>query len=310
MTTIILKDNCLVADRRMLVNAGNANVIVGVRDEAKIYKLPYCLYGLSGFEFEIDKDSSMKKMFDNVVATLCALTYICEENKEKDAMIRNGTGWTKSQLTLVQYRASLMVTLIGEYFAQSLFKTGKHLVIVTKYKTLLFENSKFDTYDTNETIVLGSGKKMTHLLLDKGTPFEEIYHVLRSTGVPTGTKLDKFHLNELPDFFPPIDNVNFYSTIDFYHSTTIKKEFKEGLIPKLTYDRSKCTVVEIIATFISMGKVKNGRYHFYKDAISNWDQASLKNKHIKLLESVCKIMQIPFDEYLNIKKDMDHAHSV
>jgi hypothetical protein len=300
MTTIIAQKKQLVADRRQVVNGVKAGII-GVRDEAKIYKLPYCFYGTSGFVVDGKIGGYAKSLFDANIAALCALSFLCEKEKQKDAMIMEQTGWSRKDYSAFQNRVSAMRDMIGREFARDLNTHSQKLLIMTHQITMLVTND-FVTAHTDETVVLGSGEEMVHVLLDHGLPYEEVYPALRASGVPTGATFDVLSLEkDLPSLFPPLSHPNLIAIIKVMMNDRINRQVKNGAMKEDTAARVRYVLVEDLVTLVLLGDVKRNKWYFRKDPICNWKDIDLVMKHKKLFQRMCGLVKVEFEDYLKAK---------
>lgn len=307
MTTIIAQKKQLVADRRQVVNAVKAG-IVGIRNESKIHKLPYCLYGTAGFVINEKVGGYSKTLFDANLAALCALTYICEKEKQKDTMFLEQTGWSKKDYTNFQGRIDGMRGVVGLEFARDLTRNSQSIVVMTHYNTMIVSDV-FTTALNDEVVVLGSGMEMTHVLLDHGVPYEEIYPALRSSGIPTGSTFEMLTLEkDLPHLFPPLSDYRLHAIISVMVDNKLRRQVKNNLLQKETEARARYVLVEDLATLSMLGKVKEKRWYFNKNAVGNWSDINTVMKHRVKLESMCKLVKVKFEDYLEARKESKNEY--
>lgn len=298
MTTIIAKDKCLVADRRVVVNAIKQGII-GVRDAVKIQKLPYCIYGISGFEKSLEVGGYSPILFSNTIATLCALNYLCVDNKEREKVIMEGTGWSRKMFLRFRSKARIAHEAVGKDFATTLMEYRQNLIILTHENILLLQDGIFTRAEHSESVVLGSGAKMAHILLDHNVPYEEIYPALRSCGIPTGAVFDKFCLDDLDkSLVPPLSEPNFTAMISVATSDKIKEALSKGEISEKVATDTYHGMVDLIATLLTIGKVKNKRWYFSKKAVADWRDVEAIVKNMEIISLACNMMRVCEKEYI------------
>lgn len=302
MTTIIAKNRELIADRRQVVNAA-ATGIIGVRDEGKIHKLPYCLYGMCGFEMTDIGPRIDPIVFQQSIATICALTAFANDasnsDKRIDQIFLEQSGWTEEQYENFQRHARLMRDIIAEQFSTDLWNHGQGLLIMTHQAVMMLNEGKFAVYSVKEPVVLGSGVTMVQILLDHGISCEEIYPMLRRHGVPTGTTFDVFSLDkDLPFAMPPMSNTTMLVYISIYIRRSLRSSLKSGKITKETRIESLCMLVENIARFMALGKVSRNKWIFNKKSIPEINSVEIIHKNKTLIEKACSIAKVKYQTFL------------
>lgn len=302
MTTIIAKDKCLIADRRVVVNAIKQGII-GVRDAIKIKKLPYCIYGISGFERSPEVGGYSTMLFDNSIATLCALNYLCVGKSDRQKVIMEGTGWTEKMYDHFRNKARKVFNAVGKEFATKLFDHGQSVIITTHDNILLFQNGSITIAEHSEIVVMGSGSKTAHILLDHSVPIEEVYSVLRSSGMPTGAVIDKLCLSDLDEkLVPNLRDPYFAAMIANSARSRIKKEISMKILPADMNTKVKYIAVDVIATLLTIGQVKNKRWYYSKKAVADWRDVIAIANNGKAIKIACDLMEVNEAEYILSKE--------
>ena len=301
MTTIIARNGELVADRRKVVN-GRRVGIIGVRNEAKIHKLPYCIYGITGFETDESVGIGRGDYFlKSALATLFALSYICEKNKEKDEMLLEKTGWTRPDYTRFRIQLAEIRNVIGTQLAKELQEAGQGVIAMGLFNTIHIQNGTYLTIPITDTVVGGCGTTEASILLDNGRSYKEIYHMLRTSGAPTGIEFDVLSVEkDLDKLFPPLSDPGFIRTIGVISRMAIKREKAQGddvREKEVTY-----ALVEVMATFLMMGRVRDGKWRFFKDPVLKWISADLIKKHYRVFKIACDTCKVKFEDYLKTKE--------
>lgn len=277
VTTIIAQGKTFTADRRKVINYHKVGM-VGIRDEAKISKTPYGLIGTTGFEFSGAKDAKIYKEYHQKLAILAILTY-CSDQRFFELPIykamKHANKGEEYAASFFNWRTNMRNwrDILGRHFAKDIVEWKAGFIMMLHERTLVGDEDGFLTYDNRDAVIVGSGKKMATILLDHGVPKPEIYHALRQSGVPTGTKIDEFTIEkDLPDLFPPITDLSFQMAFTTHGLRSITKDKKDGVI-----DADKALVAHeeltaAVATWLSFGELKKGVFHFNKDLpIFDWD---------------------------------------
>jgi hypothetical protein len=293
MTTIIARNGELVADRRKVVNYRKAGVI-GIRDEAKIYKTDYCLYGISGFELSEDiADFGMPKiLMMRRLATLCALSYVVEGSDDFEKQLLELPGVTTKDVDDLIGKLKPTRNILGGVVARELNEQAMGLVAMTHYNTMHLNNGEFLSMPNKDTVVTGSGMKMACILLDHNFSYDELYPAMRVAGIPTGEKYDKLTLEkDLPRMVPPLSDEQFHRTIVRLFNKSERREKREGILTAEAAMQARGALAEAIATLMSLGKVnKRGRWTYSKKPIFDW--TSDKAKESLFFKKACKMLGV------------------
>lgn len=296
MTTIIARNKVLVGDRRKMVNYRKLDV-VGVRDEPKIYKEPFCLYGLSGFE-SVEGGMQFglsKKMLLRRLATLFALSYY-SESYEKAKLLHGLPGASPMMIMDLMNTWGQMRTIMGMQVARELEKHSQSMVAMGLFNTMHFSNGEFLTMTNTDTVLLGAGLRHAAILIDNGYSYDQIYPSLRRAGVPTGETYDKFTVeDDLRDLMPPISHPALARTIATLMRRSIRWEIEKGMLTPEKAVGARRALAENIATMLSLGNTLRGDYWvFSKKPIWYWDTPKLrKNRHYQL---ACHLVGIKPEE--------------
>ncbi|BAW19155.1 hypothetical protein [Ralstonia phage RP12] len=265
----------LVADRRKVVNYFKVGMI-GLRDEPKITKTPYCLYGTTGFEFSPHEvGANAKTTFEQKLSVICALNFFTEDRFTKHRMfktIKDIRAFARFRLTCRRIR-----DLIGHRLSKDMDADGSGLLVMTHENTFVGDGKGWSKYSNQEALIVGSGKKMAAILLDHGVPTEEIYYALRLSGCPTGTTIDTFTVkDDLTDDFPPVCDETFLDAMHIFAQAQIKKELKDGACTEVEANMVRKSITEMIAAFLSMGKMKDGKVSFSRNPMFGFSTPEAK----------------------------------
>lgn len=283
MTTIIARNGELVADRRKVVNYRKTGVI-GIRDEPKIYKTDFCLYGISGFELseEIADFGMPKVLMMRRLATLFALSYVVEGSDDFEKQLLEIPGVTTKHVDDLIGKLKPARNILGGVVARELEEQAMGLVAMGPYNTMHLNNGEFLSMPNKDTVVTGSGAKMACILLDHNYSYDELYPALRAAGIPTGEKYDKLTLEkDLPKLFPPLDDEQFHRMILRLFNKSERHEKKLSMLTDQAAIEARGALAEAIATLMSLGKVnKRGRWVFSKKPIFDWSSdAARRSPH-------------------------------
>lgn len=277
MTTIIAIQGKLVADRRKAVNYFKAG-IVGVRDEPKIHKLPFCIYGTTGFELLRNaKDKLVHQAFEKKLAMIFGLTYFCDAAFLKHPLVK-ASGAEEKFVSSFRKRAKALRDIIGHQLADEMESGSKGVIAMGLKDTIIASDREFQVFSNQEPLVLGSGKKAAIILLDHGWSFERIYNALRESGCPTGETFDILDTRtELVDSFPPVTDNNFiYGLINAMNTAWNSESYSKRNPTPEEHQLEKDKLAELIAIFLSFGKLENGMMVFSKTPIFNFTTPEAK----------------------------------
>lgn len=266
MTTIIAQNGKLAADRRKAVNHYKTGII-GVRNESKIVKLPFCLYATMGYDLPSDtvgEENVIKDRVTQQLAVLFALSYFCGKRFYKTPLYRY---LKESKIPTAEFSINVrsLRLIIGKFVSIEMDEAGRGLLAMDGHTTLFMEHGNFNAYNNKEIITAGSGRKVASILIDKGWKLEDIYKAVRTSGAPTGAEFEVYDTRkEFADEFPPIGSLDFL----LMFSALIKSYAKNGVAEKnLTPETANnllLTLTTVIAGFMSIGKLHNGKVIFNK----------------------------------------------
>lgn len=294
MTTIIARNRELVGDRRKLINARKLGV-VGVRDEAKIHKTPFCFYGISGWEVDDNLKIGMPKFkMLRRLSVLFTLSYIASDDEEKDRYLLENLGWDKRVYELFKEAMGDMRNLMGNAFAHELNEFGQHLVAMGQYETIHIQGKEFLALPNFDTVILGAGDKMAAVLLDNGLSYDEIYHTLRTHAIPTGIKYDVLNVDrDLPKMIPNFSDSMFIKVMVLLFNKALAREKKQNIIKDAQHEiDARYVMAARMAVFMAMGKIVRGKWKFNRnipDVFSFKDPISFKNKFYR---EACEMLKI------------------
>lgn len=276
MTTLIAKDGELFGDRRKVINYLR-NGIIGIRNEPKIIKLPFCLYGLSGYDLAAgapNKDA-IQERFEHKLAVICALDYFGSELFLKHA-------FHKAFKNLPNFRSFVGACIrlrnkLGKALAKDLQEQCAHLIMLTHSHTFVIDNASWLQYDNNETLIIGAGKKAAAIFIDHNLPMSELYYALRSQGCPTGPTFDRLSVKEdLGAAFPPICDEDFLQVLTFFSKATFRKELRAEAVSKEEYEENLEGLAKIVAAFLTMGELKDNTFYFSDKPNFDYDSEEAK----------------------------------
>lgn len=297
MTTIIARNRELVADRRKVVNYRKAGV-VGIRDEPKIYKTPFCLYGISGFEMgEALEDFGMPKLLMmRRLATLFALSYLVEGGDEVEKELLKLPGATDRLVTDLIDNLKSIRNICGVQVAKELDQVEMGIVAMGPFTTLHMASGEFLAMKNIDTVVLGSGVKMTSILLDHNLSYDEIYPALRRSGMPSGEKYDLLSVeHDLPKAYPPISDPQIMRMVARLWRKSELTELKAKTLTPEQMHTARGALAETLATLLSLGRItKRNRWVWSKKPIFSWKEPE-KRKHI-FFTTACKAVGVKEDE--------------
>lgn len=260
MTTLIAMHGELYGDRRKLVNYLK-NGIVGVRDENKIRKHPYCLYGVMGFEFADqikDKNPVLGKYFEHWLTIIAALDYFTDDLFTEHRFAK--TTSDKEGLLYFRITCGALRNMVGKYVAKELEAKGSGLIILTRGRGFVADPEGWVSFNHDDPIVVGIGKTMAAILIDHNTPIAEIYHALRISGCPTGTSFDKLTVSDdLHVDFPPVCEDPFLAIMSTLVMSVAMQRLKEEVFTQKGVADCCEDLTMAIATFLTMGKIKDGK---------------------------------------------------
>ena len=285
MTTVIARNKVLVADRRKIVNYRKLDVI-GVRNEAKIYKEPFCLYGVAGYEATpaINGYGMSRELLLRRLAVLFALSYYTE-SKEKRKLLYGLPGASPIMIESMVASWGEMRTIMGMQVARELNEFSQSVVAMGQFNTMHFTDGEFLTMPNTDTVLLGAGARHAVILIDNGYSYDKIYPALRRAGVPTGETYDMFTVeDDLPDLMPPISHPTLVRTIATLMRKAIRWEMKKGMLTPESAIGPRRALAENLATFLSLGNTLRGNYWvFSKKPIWDWTTPqSKKHRHYQL----------------------------
>lgn len=185
MTTIILKDGKLHADRRKVVNYYGGQML-GIRSEQKIVTLPYCHYAIAGFEF--NGEDALESEFLDYLNILFSLQHI---RSRANAHTPIGRALRKAKLLS---KFSVIVNVFKEDLCNFLGKIGATVVAINHH-TAIIAGEASETRGSiipvkRETIVIGSARNFSLILIENDCPINEIYPAIRDSQAPTGKEYD------------------------------------------------------------------------------------------------------------------------
>lgn len=260
MTTIIAHNGTLIADRMQLVSYTHHG-ITSVRDSPKIFKLPHCIYGISGTMDLSQTGDELHTLIMKRLAVISILRYFTQTHfyQRLHKKIRE-----KKQNEYHAFTSELrsLLPLLTEEFAQFLNARELSLIALDRHSSYLFVDGFYYVHNNKATLTLGSASKVAIILLNHGLQIEKIYDSIRNMGAPTGVKLDQFSVQDLDNLFPPIDDPAFIAAFLNQVKTSI-------LIKTLQDDNGQDqvnsyldTAIAILAAFGSICEIKDGTVYF------------------------------------------------
>lgn len=291
ITTIIAHKGQLTADRRKVVN-GNGVGLIGIRDETKIQTTPYCIYAVSGFEFDDRHARAAKANHQQRLAALYALNYFTEQR------LLDTEFYKRSILDLDGFfkfrdRCLRLRNLLGSALADKLEERDAGMLAMGWEDAFVLYRGVFSCYPNSATAVIGAGRKMTSILLDHGMSFPDIYDAVRSVGVPTGVAIETYTARaELQDLFPPVLDDDFifglFDAMDDLMDSEVKRSIRSAKEKREMMEM----VTEMIATFYSFGDYKDGHIHFSNDI--RFDFSSAEARETKWFQAACEITGLEY----------------
>lgn len=260
MTTIIAQAGTLTADRRVVVNQGNAGMI-GVKDESKITKLPFCLYAIAGYNFNedrADKINPLKAEVHKRLALYFGMSYFLPKHLSKTPFYKL-IEENELEESYEDFVDSIIIIrrLIGDGLASRMSSTGRALIAASRTTLITTQNKLTMAHDVGSTHTLGTGSTMASILMNHGLSMEEIYSAVRESGSPTGKTFDHYVIaDELPEYFPPVTDPDFLATLFVYG-----REEKGNMSPASKDTRLRM-LTEVLATFCSIGELVDGHMRF------------------------------------------------
>lgn len=292
MTTLIAKNGELYGDRRKVVNSPR-NGIVGVRDDAKIYKLPFCLYGMTGWDYSDGGILSKraKALFEQKLAVISALDYFTDEQFIKHPL--------HAMLKEMKYHGSFISfckhfrNLIGRYLAKDLSAASSGLILVTRGGTFVADSKGWDICGRSDTIVVGAGSKMAAILLDHNVPIKDIYYALRAANVPSGTIFDKFTIEEdTSGEFPPVFGEPFLSALYKFVGRSMVRESVDNKYDEMQQFENHEKFTMFVAALLSLGKMDGNTAVFTPNPNLKIDDPEFR--HTEIWKKACKITHFDF----------------
>lgn len=260
MTTLIAMHGELFGDRRKLVNYLNSG-IVGVRDENKIRKHPYCLYGIMGFEFsdQLTKNNAvLGKYFEHWLTTIAALDYFTDDIFSEHRFVKTATN--REELSYFRSTCRALRSMVGKHVAKEMADKGSGLIMLTRGRGFIADSTGWRPFKHSDPIIVGTGKDMATILIDNNIPVAEVYHALRTSGCPTGTKFDKLTVKDDLQFdFPPVCEDHFLAIMVMLVLEVAKERLKEEVFTQKGFDDCLEDLTMAVATFLTMGKIKDGK---------------------------------------------------
>lgn len=293
MTTIIARNRELVADRRKIVNFRKIGT-VGVRDEPKIYTLPFCHYGLSGFDDSPYISGVMSDFtFKKSIAVIMGLSYLADAPFDKqcswaypDDHVNQFLGFLESIETLRN--------VLGTQLAIELNEASRGAVAMGPFTTVHFDKKEFLRIPPEDTVVTGAGVKMACVLLDHNFSYEEIYKGIAASGIPTGEKIDLLKVDDLEDLFPPISHYGFLFHMSSMMKRALRREVKEGVIEDERREPILRLFAGTVATLLTFGRYKDGKMIFKPNRVFSWNDPEARKR--KAYKVACDIVGIEVDE--------------
>lgn len=295
MTTIIAKNRELVADRRKIIT-GRKTGNIGTRDEPKIYKTPYCLYGISGFEIKehIPEISVPTLLLQQQLAVIFGMSYFVSGGKAVLDMLESQLNVPRKKLISFRKRIKTIRNIIGTQLGRELQKSCQGVLALGQFNTVHINDGQYLITPNNETLLIGSGTLAASILLDHNVPFEKLYPALRSFGIPTGATFDKLTVDDdLLDMFPPLSDWEFISTAVSNILLATKHEIEIGVLKPDQAELAMGSMARDIATLVTWGRrnPKTGKWIFAKNPEFDWDEP-LPEKKKSLLTMIEKMFLI------------------
>lgn len=256
MTTILMHQSQLIADRRKVVN-GHHSGLIGVRDEAKIFQTPYCVYGITGFEFFDALSQDRQTEISQQIATVFVFDYFAGEAILKSELCESIGPVEFVDFLKFRTRCRQLRDIHGQYLARKLKQEDQQFIAMNREVAHVCRFGAFHTHSVEDQVVLGAGRQTADILLDHGLDYGDIYRTLRVSGVPTGDRYDVLSPQDLPVLFPPVYSETFIELLYVTMEELIDDDVKRELASREEHRATRKHLTEVIAVFLSMCKPGN-----------------------------------------------------
>ena len=153
-----------------------------------------------------------------------------------------------------------MRRLIGNSLAADMGQALRNIVAISRTNILTTSFQQSSSHNFNSTQTQGVAGTMANILLHHKYTLEDIYKAIRNSGCPTGDTFDHYDaLKEIPDLFPPVSDPNFLANLSIYTRDGLRENMQKK--DKENYEKH---LTEVIAAFISLGTLRDGKMHFSK----------------------------------------------
>lgn len=293
MTTIIARNGELVADRRKIIEARLIGT-VGVRDEPKIHKLPFCIYGFSGVERDIPRPGDLTKLqLHRRMAVVMGLSYIADCDPLTYEKLLQMEGVRPSHVFHFQQQVGQLRNVAAGQLARELENQNQNMLIMGKFTTVYCTNGGMVVAPNTETLIMGVADRMAAIFLDHNYSYEKLYKAIRHSTSPTGEKIDILKVADLEDLWPPITDPGFIKMAIQMFERSEHYEFKKGILKDEVATHARALIAETIATILTLGKLnKKGQMIFSKvPPVFDWNRDARKHRSVPY-KLACQMMKV------------------
>lgn len=256
MTTIIVLNNTIYADRRKVVNHALQG-IAGAEIGDKIITTPYCHYATTGFVPTPAQRTQIEK-------TLAAIHTLYGVMNPKGVFAKSLLGKMFRENKDIHKAVTATVNMLVDRLKMRVGNADCKLIAINdRYNTIMIGNdTHVDT--TLDCKILGGGDKVASTLLHHGESIASVYQAIRGMGLPTGAVYDERSGAQFANgLMPPITSNDFIYRV--MEELSIFNQNKNDEDPQEDHDLLTNLVLSLLAVFMAIGsfdKKKNKiKYH-------------------------------------------------